>query len=254
MQTTIIKPAMSIESRRNQQIESATLHYEETNNLYNKTKKEIITLRTSLLVAKVNYNKAVRLLREEEMKMHEKKKDYYNVLRKNVAAKQELEKVLQIDDLKKKIQQQKQAEKNQKTQDKIEGKKLKLSLFEKLPLDILKNIEEFLPYKVKIQMLEESYKPLQILNKLNIGFKRTFIEIMINSKLSGKKNSDYNAKIYFKPSNTINDEIADIIYQTKQTNPVLIYHAIKIMCILLKKNKKYFVNYENYVIWRRRFI
>jgi len=251
MQTTIIKPAMSIESRRNHQIDSATLQYEETIILCNKTRKEIMTLRQSLIAAKLNYNKAVRILREEEMKIHEKRVELHKELRKNIAAKQELEKVLQIDDLKKKIQQQKQGEKNQKMQDKFDGKKIKLSLFEILPLDIVKNIEEFLPYKVKIQMLEDTYKPLQILNKQNLVLKRTLIEIMINSQLSEQTKSEYNTKIYFKPSKTINDEIADIIYQTKQTNPELIYHVIKTMCILLKKNKKYIINYVNYVKWRR---
>lgn len=244
---------------RKQKIESLALQISQGNYLFEETQRSFQRERNLVRVAQEQLEQFKRDLKNKQQRMREKQMQYIKESNQINKCKIELNQLLCIDDIKSKVQKQKNNDAVQKKHDKRGGKKIDLSNLDKLPLEIALYIGEFLTCDVRIQYLEAAYKPLPILNKLNITVKRHFFTLALMNKkyfshLSKEKIKESDRKIHFAGCNTINDEIYSLIHHAKQENPRGAYLLLRAMCIIFKKGKKYYSNWHTFHAIRTRLI
>jgi hypothetical protein len=253
------QPRVSGNVKRKQEIERLTTNLDQCNTLITQTKKERSQLAASVTRNKIEYERALQSYNESRRKMQEKNLQIYNESKHIEKVKTELDKLLAEDDIKNKSIIQKKEEAIQRKHNKRGGKKFDITTLDKLPLEVVLYVGEFLSYDFRIQYLEDSYKPYSIFNKLGLSIKRNFVQLLLKSyknftSLTKKRRNEFSDKIHFAGCKTINNEIGNFIYQMKQECPEDAHKLIRKMCIMFKKNRKYNINWHTYFAENSRIL
>jgi hypothetical protein len=248
---------ISGDTKRKIDIETLTNQVSQYNDLFESTKRSYMDARTTLARAKQSLDLAGRNLKIQQERMREKETQYVKEMNKISRTKLALNKLLAEDDLKTKTKTQKKEQSVQRLHDARGGRKFDIAKLDKLPLDVVLYIGEFLMHNVRTKYLEDVYNPLPIFNKLRVNVKRDFITLaLLNKKyfshLTTPERNDAENKIHFAGCKTINDEIAALIHRAKHENPEGAHKLIKAMCILFEKNKKYKDNWHAFYAERTR--
>jgi hypothetical protein len=248
---------ISGDTKRKLDIETLTNQVSQYNELFEFTRRSYMDSRTTLARAKQSLDLAGRNLKIQQERMRERETQYVKEMNKISRTKLALNKVLAEDDLKTKTKTQKKEQSVQRLHDARGGRKFDIAKLDKLPLDVVLYIGEFLMHNVRTKYLEDVYNPVPIFNKLRVNVKRDFITLaLLNKKyfshLTTPERNDAENKIHFAGCKTINDEIAALIHRAKHENPEGAYKLIKAMCILFEKNKKYKDNWHAFYAERTR--
>jgi hypothetical protein len=248
---------ISGDEKRKRDIEALTNEVSQYNELHLSTKRDYSTTRANVARAQQAVENAKQFLISQQKRMLETRNQYCKEMIKIERTKANLNKLLAEDDLKTKTKTQKKEQSVQRQHDKRGGRKFEISKLDKLPLDVVLYIGEFLMHEVRTKYLEDVYNPLPIFNKLRVNVKRDFITLAILNKkyfshLTKYEINDAENKIHFAGHNTINDQISALIHRAKQENPEGVHKLIKAMCILFKKNKKYKDNWHKFYAERTR--
>jgi len=248
---------ISGDEKRKRDIETLTNEVSQYNELFACTKRDFLEKRNNVARAKQAVEQVKRVLKVQEHSMQETRNQYCREMNKLERTKSTLNSLLAIDDLKTKAKIQKKEQSTQRQHDRRGGRRFDISSLDKLPLDVVLYIGEFLTSSVRTKYLEDVYNPFPIFNKLRVNVKRDFITLAILNKkyfshLSKPQIHDAENKIHFAGHDTINDEIFALIHAAKQTNPEGAHKLIKSMCILFKKNKKYKDNWHKFYAERTR--
>jgi len=248
---------ISGDEKRKRDIENLTTEASQYNELHLSTKRDYLTARANVARAQQAVENAKQSLMAQQKRMQETRNQYCREATKIERTKSALNRLLSVDDLKTKTKIQKKELSVQKYHDRRGGQRFDISSLDKLPLDVVLYIGEFLTHNVCTQYLEDVYNPFPIFNKLRVNVKRNFITLAILNKkyfshLSKTQIHDAENKIHFAGHDTINDEIFALIHAAKQTNPEGAHKLIKSMCILFKKNKKYKDNWHKFYAERTR--
>ena len=258
MESQAPKPKrISGDEKRKRDIENLTNKASQYNELHLSTKRDYLTGRANVARAQQAVENAKQFLKAQQHKMEETRNQYCREMTKIERTKSALNKLLAVDDLKTRTKAQKQEQSVQRYHDRRGGQRFDISSLDKLPLDVVLYIGEFLTSSVGTKYLEDVYKPLPIFNKLRISFKYNFISLALlkgdcfsHLTLSERKSTE--RKIHFTGCKTINDEVYALINQAKQENPNGAHKLIKSMCILFKKNKKYNINWNAFYTERNK--
>lgn len=242
---------ISGDAKRKRDIETLTNKVSQYNELIARTKRDFLEKQNSVAIQKKTIENAKLLLKAQEQTLQEERNQYRKEMSKLERTKSSLNSLLAVDDLKTITKGQKKEQSVQRYHDRRGGQRFDISSLDKLPLDVVLYIGEFLMHNVRTQYLEDVYNPFPIFNKHRINVKRNFIQMaLLRGKyfahLSKIQRNDAENKIHFAGCTTINDEISSIIHTAKQTNPEGAYKLIKTMCILFKKNKKYKANWHKF--------
>ena len=248
---------ISGDAKRKHDIETLTIQVSQYNDLHETTKRTYLDSRATVARAKQALEIAARNLKIQQERMKKTEIEYIREMNHISRTKTTLNRLLVVDDLKTTAKMQKKEQSVQRLHDKRGGQRFNISVLDKLPLDVVMYIGEFLMCNVRTQYLEDVYKPFPIFNKLCINVKRNFIILALLKKkyfshlTTGEREAAEN-KIHFAGCTTINDEIATLIHRARQENPEGVYRLIKAMCILFKKNKKYKYNWHTFFAERTR--
>jgi hypothetical protein len=248
---------ISGDAKRKQDIETLAIQVYQYNELHEATKRTYMESRATLARAKQSLELATRNFAVQKERMKRKELEYISEMNHMSRTKTALNQLLAVDDLKTNTKMQKKEQSVQRFHDKRGGKRFDLSDLDKLPLDVVLYIGDFLMYNVRTQYLEDVYNPLPIFNKLRINVKRDFITLaLLKNKyfahLTTPERNDTENKIHYAGCKIINDEIAALIHRAKNENPEGAHKLIKAMCILFKKNKKYKDNWHTFYAERTR--
>jgi hypothetical protein len=248
---------ISGDEKRKRDIENLTNKASQYNELHQSTKRDYLTARANVARAQQAIENAKRVLIAQKKIMQETTNLYCREMTKIAQTKSALNRLLSVDDLKTRTKVQKKEQSVQKYHDTRGGQRFDISSLDKLPLDVVLYIGEFLTRNVRTKYLEDVYNPSPIFNKLRVNVKRDFITLAILNKkyfshLTKNEINDAETKINFARHNTINDEVSALIHTAKQVNPEGAHKLIKSMCILFKKNKKYKENWNAFCVERTR--
>jgi len=248
---------ISGDEKRKRDIEALTNEVSQYNELHLSTKRDYSTACANVGRAQRAVENAKQLLITQQKRMLETRTQYCREASKIERTKLTLNKLLAEDDLKTKTKTQKKEQSVQRQHDARGGRKFDIAKLDKLPLDVVLYISEFLMHNVRTKYLEDVYNPHPIFNKLRVNVKRDFITLaLLNKKyfshLTTPERNDAENKIHFAGCKTINDEIAALIHRAKHENPEGAYKLIKAMCILFEKNKKYKDNWHAFYAERTR--
>ena len=258
METQAPKPKrLSGDAKRKRDIEAVTIQISQYNDLFEATKRSYMESRSHLERAKQAVHHAYSQLKIQQEKMQKREGQYIREMNQISRTKLKLNLLLAEDDLKTTAKIQKKEQSVQRQHDRRGGKKFEISKLDKLPLDVVLYIGEFLTHEVRTQYIEDAYNPFPIFNKLRVNVKRDFITLaLLNKKyfshLTKEETNDAENKIHFAGHNTINDQISALIHRAKQVNPEGAHKLIKAMCILFEKNKKYKDNWHAFYAERIR--
>ena len=145
-----------------------------------------------------------------------------------------------------------------------------LARINKLPEDVVKIIGEYLPYIVRIELLEAVQKTSTILNKMSLEMMHMFLSILCTEqhfvnllppeeaikqipKIRDEEGQLVRNPAYAPFHNRSNGYAQDkfriryILNIAKEVNPQLVYNIIKTMRILYNPSKKYFVKYTTFI-------
>lgn len=248
---------ISGDAKRKQEIETLTIRVSQYNDLFMSTKRIYIESREQVVRARQSLDLAANNLKIKQERMRETEAQYIKEMNELARTKVKLDQILSLDDLKTKTKMQKKEQSAQKHHDKRGGERFNIADLDKLPLDVVLYIGDFLMYNVRTQYLEDVYNPFPFFNKLPMNVKRYFITLALLQKkyfshLAGNERIEAENKIHFAGCKTINDEIANIVHRARQENPEGVYRLIKAMCILFKKSKKYKPNWHTFYEERNR--
>jgi len=126
----------------------------------------------------------------------------------------------------------------------------------RLPEVLVDIIESYLPYEIRTEMIEERYKPFKLIsNNLSTQTLRSFLMHICSQStyftlLTGqeKRNQIYNRNNWsawhpdwakFKERSYILNKLVHTIHVFKVLNPNAAYKFIRMLCILIKPDKKY---------------
>jgi hypothetical protein len=248
---------ISGDAKRKQDIETLTIQASQYNDLHETTKRTYMLSQVALARAKQSLELAARNLTVQKERMKRREVEYIREMNHISRTKIALNRLLAVDDLKTNTKTQKKEQAVQRRHDARSGKKFNISDLDKLPLDVVLYIGDFLMSSVRTQYLEDVYNPFPIFNKLRVNVKRNFITLaLLKNKyfahLTTPERNDTENKIHYAGCKTINDEIATLIHRAKNDNPEGAHKLIKAMCILFKKNKKYKDNWHTFNAQRTR--
>jgi hypothetical protein len=252
METQVPKPKrISGDEKRKRDIETLTNEVSQYNELFARTKRDLLEKQNSVALGKQAIENAKLILKAREQRLQEVRNQHFKEMMKLERTKTILNSLLAVDDLKIKAKTQKKEQSVQRQHDRRGGRGFEISSLDKLPLDVVLHIGEFLMHNVRTQYLEDVYNPFPIFNKLRINVKRNFVQMALLrgkyfSHLSKNEKIDAKNNIHFAGCKTINDEISSLIHAAKHINPEGAYKLIKTMCILFKKNKKYKDNWHTF--------
>jgi hypothetical protein len=248
---------ISGDAKRKQDIETLTIQASQYNDLHETTKRTYMQSQVALALAKQSLELAARNLTVQKERMKRREVEYIREMNHISRTKIALNRLLAVDDLKTNTKTQKKENAVQRQHDARGGKKFNIADLDKLPLDVVLYIGDFLMHHVRTQYLEDVYKPIPIFNKLRVNVKRNFITLALLNKryfshLTPVERTEAENKIHFAGYNVINDEISSLIHRAKQENPGGAHRLIRAMCILFEKNKKYKDNWHTFYAERTR--
>jgi len=237
--------------KRKQKIEDLTYKISQCNDLLVDTKKNYLESLNTVLSTRKMIKSSKAYLKNQEEKMRVKETQYIKESNKIQSMRREIGRQLEVDDIKKNAIVIKKECIAQKKHDERTGSKFDITRLDRMPLDVVLYIGEFLTHEVQTQYLEDVYNPFSIFNKLKVNTKRYFLQLALEHKkyfshLSTMEMVKASERVHFAGYNTINEEISALIYAAKQKNPQGAHKLIKAMCMLFKKNKKYNANWHTF--------
>jgi hypothetical protein len=237
--------------KRKQKIEDLTYKISQCNDLLVDTKKNYLESLNAVLSTRKMLKSSKAYLKNQEEKMSVKETQYTKEMNKIQAMRREIGRQLEVDDIKKNAIVIKKECAAQKKHDERTGSKFDITRLDRMPLDVVLYIGEFLTHEVQTQYLEDVYNPFSIFNKLKVNTKRYFLQLALEDKkyfshLSTMEMVKASERLHSAGYNTINEEISALIHAAKQKNPQGAHKLIKAMCMLFKKNKKYNANWHTF--------